>query len=199
MNRSMVLFGCFFVCCVVLCCGCIEDQRQSVGVVDDGNDKVDTSMFTGTWTGSMEFSMFAWGDDTGASTVTSLEFTEDTLYMTITTNNATQVMENSYRVEGDQLLVSPIFTGDMPFDRPQFNGSQRPPFDGNESERPPFDFNGTEQPPSDGERPMGGERPFNGEYPSDGQRTSNMNSYTYSFSEDNTIMYLNGSPFLKET
>jgi hypothetical protein len=195
-NKYKALVGCFFVCCVVLCCGCIEEQRQSVDV-EDG--EVDTSMFIGAWAGSMEFSMFAWGEDTGTSTVTALEFTEDTLYMTITTDNTTQEMENSYRIEGDQLMVSPIFTGDMPFNRSQFNGSQRPPFDGNESERPPFDFNGTEQPPFDGERPTDGERPFNGEYPTDGEHLSNRNSYTYRFSADNKIMYLNGSPFTKET
>ena len=192
MNKHMVLVGCFFVCCVMLSCGCVEEQRQSVSV--DGLDgEVDTSTFIGTWTGTMEFSMFNWGDDTRMSKITSLEFTEDTLYMTITTNTTTQIMENSYRLEGDQLMVSPIFTGDMPFDRPQFNESQRPPFDVNGSQRPPFDVNESERPPFDGERPMDGERPF------DGERPLNLNSYTYSFSGDNTIMYLNGSPFLKET
>jgi len=197
-NNLVALVGCFFVCCMMLCCGCVEEQRQSVGV--EGVDgEIDTSTFIGAWTGTMEFSMFNWRDDASTSTITALEFTEDILYMTITTNTTTQVMENSYRIEGNQLLVSPIFSGDIPFDRSQFNESQRPPFDGNESERPPFDVNKSEQPPFDGERPNDGERPFDGEYPLDGERPSNMNSYTYSFSTDNTIMYLNESPFLKET
>jgi hypothetical protein len=184
-NKIVTLLGGILLCSSVLFCGCVEDQNQYTSV-KSSDDQVDTSKFVGTWKGSMEFSMFNWRDNTSASTVTELEFTEDALYMTMTLKNTTQVMENSYTIQGDQLLVSPIFTGDMPFDSPPFNGSERPPLDFNESQQPPFDVNQSE-------------RPFNGEPPSDGERPSRARSYTYSFSEDGMIIYLNGSPFTKET
>lgn len=42
-----------------------------------------------------------------------------------------------------------------------------------------------ESPPSDGENPYGGRRP------------STEISYTYSFNEDNTVLYLDGNQFYK--
>lgn len=160
---------------VVFLCGCTENSSS--------NDGVDLSKFIGTWSGNMETSMFGFRGDsamgnmtdfmnTTAANITELEFTVDTLYMTITTENETQTMSNSYTVEENQIILSFDLSGERPdWMQPPSNG-ERPPFDGD--------------PPSDGERP-----PFNGERP------SRKMSYIYSFNEEYNVLYLDGSPFIK--
>ena len=73
--------------------------------------------FLGTWIGNMEFTMFSFRENMSdfnmsdkenisTSNITKLEFTQDTLYMTITTENSTFIIPNSYTVEGNQLILS---------------------------------------------------------------------------------------------
>ena len=107
----------------------------------------------------------------GSVNITELEFTEDTLHMLLTTGNGTQTIPYTYSVDGDQLILSFQFTGERPSWRPPLNDSERPPFDR--------------------------ERPFDGESPFNGERPSMTRSYTYSFYENNTILYLDGSEFIK--
>jgi len=157
-------------------------------------DGIDLNRFIGTWTGNMETSMFGFRGEGGmrnmsdfrngttgnmtdfmnttAANITKLEFTVDTLFMMITTENETQRMSNSYKVEDNQIILGFDFSGERP-------DSMQPPSNG---ERPPF----YGEPPSDGER-----LPFNGEHPS---RTT---SYIYSFNEEYDVLYLDGSPFIK--
>jgi len=180
----------------VFLCGCTENSSTINGV--------DLSKFLGTWTGNMEqTSIFGFREnDTIGNTsdfmenhtnwnmtefrqsmtggnITKLEFTVDTLYMTIKIGNETRTISQTYTIEGDQLILSMQFTGERPDWMQSPSDGERPPF--NDSERPPF-----------GER-----SPFDGEPPFDGGRSFGVRSYTYSFNEDNTILYLNGSEFIK--
>ena len=173
----------------VFLCGCTGNSVTTNGAVD-------SSKFLGTWTGNMEeTSIFGFRENdamgnmsnfrendtnwnmTGSrqnltgGNITELEFTVDTLYMTIMTGNVTQTISQTYTIEGNQLILSMQFTGER-------SDWTQPPSDG---ERPPFD----------GERPFGGEPPFNGEGP------SRTRSYTYSFNEYYDVLYLNGSSFEK--
>lgn len=159
----------------VFLCGCTEN----IGT----NNGVDLSKFLGTWTGNMETSMFgfrgngsAWNmtdfrENRTAGNITKLEFTVDTLYMTITIGNETQTIPQTYTMEGGQLILSMQFTDERP-------GWMQPPPDG-------------EQPPFEGESPPDRERPTNGERP------SITRSYAYSLNENYDVLYLNGSPFKK--
>ena len=124
--------------------------------------------FLGSWFGNMEYTLFSFGEntsETSTANITEIDFTKDTLYMTITTDNDTMTMPNSYSVEGDQLILSFKFNGER-------QDGMQPPFGG---ERPPFD----------------GERPFNESQP------SRIRLFTYRFEENNTILYLNESAFLR--
>ena len=204
MNREPTIKQAFAIAVAILffvlfLCGCTENNSSN-----DGN--TDLSKFIGSWSGTMGTSMFGFrgnrtfGNITDdlenetrgnfsdfminrtTSNITELEFTSDTLYMTLLTGNETQILPQTYTVEGDQLVVSMQFTGE-----PQ---DGEPPF-GNESGRPPFDG---QQPPSDGELP-----PFGGEFPQNGRRSFGTVSYTYRFNADCTILYLDGYKFIKYT
>ena len=178
----------------IFLCGCIE--------TDSSNSGVDASRFVGTWVGNMETQMVGFrenhppmnmtdnfeNDTDGnftdfrenapSANITQLEFTSDTLDTTITMGETTRTMSYSYTIEGNQLLLSVQFTGEPPD-----WGQQLP-----EGDRPPFD----DEMPSDDERP-----PFDGERPFDGENPFQQLSYTFQFNEDNTILYLDGSPFSK--
>lgn len=142
MNKQFIVLGLIIIIFTNFLCGCTE-----MGIKD--NEKV-YNEFLGTWIGNMEFSIFNFRENMSnfnmtdkenisASNITKLEFTKDILYMTITTKNSTFTMPNSYTVEGNQLILSYKFTGEMPRGRPDFNEGERPPFDGErpfEEERP---------------------------------------------------------------
>ena len=166
----------------VFLCGCTDTSSS--------NDGVDLSKFIGTWSGNMETSMFGFKGDRAmgnisdfmngtrrnmtdsmnstSANITELEFTVDTLYMTITTENETQTMSNSYTVEGNQIILSFDFSGERP-------DWMQPPSNG---ESPPFD---------DGGRPS-----FNGERP------SRAMSYNYSFNEDESMLCLDDAAFIRQ-
>ena len=141
MNRKNTqIFGVILTILIItiFLSGCSEDNSS--------NGEVVHTEFLGTWIGCMEFSTFNFGGNmsnfnnsnkvnVSSSNITKLEFTKDTLHMTITTDNKTFTMPNSYNVEGDRLILSFKFTGEIPIERPDFNDGERP-FSG---ERPPFD------------------------------------------------------------
>lgn len=191
---GIVIVTSLFAVCL---CGCTENSST--------NNEVDLSKFLGTWTGNMEeTSIFGFRENntmrnmsdfrengtnwnmtgfrqnmTRAGNITKLEFTVDTLYMTILIGNETQTISQTYTIEGDQLILSMQFTGEQP------NWTQ-PPSDG---ERPLF--NDSERPPFDGERPFDGRTPFNRDRP------MNERTYTFSFSKDYNVLFLNGSEFVR--
>ena len=174
MNKKIFIIGILVLFSLGILCGCTENQHANI------KDK-----FIGTWVGTMEFSMFNLRGNTsttnftenpvnftmGPVSITELEFFEDTLYMLLITGNGTQTIPQTYSVDGDQLILSFQFTGERPSWRPPLNDSERPPFDR--------------------------ERPFDGESPFNGERPPMTRSYTYSFNGNNTILYLDGSEFIK--
>ncbi len=178
----------------VLLSGCSENIGS--------NGEVVFTEFLGTWIGNMNYSMSNFRDNFSmfnatnrtnreinfSSHITELEFTKDTVYMTISTENESQTIPNSYTVEGNQLILSFQFSDERPGGRPSFNGTEIPPFNG--SELPPF--NGSENPPINGERPPFDDRPI-----FDGERPSMKRFYNYSFNQDYTILYLDGYSFYK--
>ena len=142
MNKQVIFLVLILIIFTNFLCGCTEMSSTD-------NEKVYYE-FLGTWIGNMEFSMLNFRENMSdfnmtnrenisASNITKLEFTQDTLYMTITTENATFTIPNSYTVEGNQLILLYKFTGEIPKGRPDFNEGEKPPFDG--------------QRPFDGERP----------------------------------------------
>jgi len=170
-NKKNITILTLVVLSIVLLCGCTKNEYATV---NNANQNTDNLKFIGTWIGDMEFSMFNWNQNSSLKTphITELEFTQDTVYMTIKTNNGTQTMPQTYEIQEDQL----VFSFDAFGERPEFNG-ERPPFDG--------------EPPADGKRPFGRRTP------KDDEMKSRTISYTYIFNEEYTILYLNGSPFLK--
>lgn len=169
----------------LLLSGCSENNT--------GGDALYTE-FIGSWVGNMEYSMNNFRDNFSMFNndsmtnrgnfslvnITQLEFTKDTIYMTLTSEDGTQVISNLYKIEGDQLVLSFQFGGDR----------QRP-----DGMQPP---NGWEPPTFDGNnRSFNDSQPFNFTRSFDGQPPQSSRSYTYIFNEDNTILYLDGSEFTK--
>ena len=168
----------------LLLCGCSENNTSS--------DALNTE-FIGSWIGNMEYSMNNFRDNFSmvndnitngrnfsSANITKLELTKDTIYMTITSEDGTQVISNLYKIEGDQLVLSFQFG-----DRQRPDGMQPP--DG--WEPPTFDENNRS---FNNSQPFNFTRPFN-----NGQPPQSSRGYTYSFNEDNTILYLDGSEFIK--
>jgi len=167
--------GVSFIAFSILLSGCTDNNIS--------NEDMDLSKFYGIWEGNLEFSMFGGRENFSTVNITRLEFTENTLYMTMKTWNGTQKMSNTYKVEGDQIFLSFQFSGERPKWNGPFNGSLQPPF--NSTQQPPFNnseippFNSTQRPPFDDEMP------------------SRESSYTFRFNENYDILYLNDSQFKK--
>jgi hypothetical protein len=181
--NKILLLGVTFIALSLLLGGCTENSIS--------NQTTDLSKFYGTWEGNMKLSMFNGRENPNNANITKLEFSENTLYMTMTNGNESQIITSTYRVDGDQLLLSFQFSDERPNWTAPFNDSFQPPF--NNSEKPPF--NGTQQPPfNNSEFPPFNKTqqpPFNGEMP------SRESSYNFRFNENYDILYLNDYQFKK--
>lgn len=107
------------------------------------------------------------------TTMTQVTFIKVTVSAMLTSDRGSFTMNYTFTLEGNVLVLEPQFggSGGFPPGGQPFNGS-RPP---NNSTQP---WNGT-QPPTDRDRPSMSIR------------------LEYSFNEQNTILYLDGSPFIK--
>lgn len=178
-NLNPILTIIFIFLLIFISFGCTEH--------DDSIEKFVNTEFLGIWTGNMKyspnmnFSNFSIPENLNLSNrtdmqnfssanITQLEFNEDTVELTIKTENKTITMSNSYLVDGNQLILSRKLTG------------QRP---------------GGMQPPESGERPSDWKRPSGGSFPFGEERPSGTTSYIYNFNEDKTILYLDENPFIK--
>jgi hypothetical protein len=178
-NKTIIGIITTNVLLVVLLCGCSESENYSL--------KVMNTEFLGSWTGNMQYiskinlSDFYYPENSnhtnttnmlkfGSANITKLDFKEEIVFITITTENDSITISNSYSIEGNQLSLSIDFKG-------QRSGGMQP-------------LEGREIPP-DWERPIDGELPFRGERP------TRMTTYNYSFNEDKTILFLNENPFYK--
>ena len=162
--------------------GCTDTQN---------NDNSINSKFIGTWTGSVEVSTFG-GPMGGNSTFTKLTFMQDIVVATISNERGINIMNFTYFVNGNNLILEPSFSGGgVMLDRQPFNNTQP-------------SFNNT-MPPPNGTRPFNNTRPsFNSTWPSDGQQPPSSQaspsmsvSFSYSFDENYTVLYLKGSKFIK--
>lgn len=163
-----------FIFLVVCFSGCTSIQNTN------GNP------FSGTWVGSVEMPMFAGISNTSVSQIT---FTDSNMEMTLTSERGTYTMNYTYTVNGDTLALQPKFPGRGGFPgRQPYNGS-RPPTNGT------WPGNGTR--PHNDTWPSNGTRPNNGTWNPGGERPSMSVSFVYSFNEEHTVLYLNGSPLTK--
>jgi hypothetical protein len=186
---------------ITLFCGCIKESSTI--------NEIDLSRFLGIWKGNIEtvivgfrtnntYTNFSRNFENGTRgnftdfmrnttvIITQLEFTYDTLSMTITLGNETLTNSFSYTVEGEKILYELQFPGEKPAwgQRPSSEGEQ-PPFNGEEE---PFN----REPPFEGQQ-----TPFNGERPFNGSNRFPENAFIYSFNDAGTILYLDGSEFVK--
>jgi len=167
--------------------GCTETQNT---------DNSLNSKFIGTWAGSMGVSTFG-GFIGSNSTVTKLTFMQDIVAATITNDRGTNTMNYTYTINGNNLILVPSFSGEfIPAiqpngTQPHFNNTMPPP-NGTRS------FNNTMSPPN-GTRP-----PFNNTWLSNGEQQPNRQqlpsmsiSFLCTFDENYTLLYLDGSKFIK--
>ena len=162
------------------------------GCTDTQNTGNNLNSFIGTWAGSVKVSMFG-GPMGGNSTFTELTFMQDIVIATLNNERGMNTMNYTYVVNGNKLVLDPSFFGGGTIpDRKPFNNTQP-------------SFNNTMFPPNNGTRPFNDTQPpFNNTWPPNeqqppsGQQSPSMSlSFLYSFDENNTVLYINGSKFIK--
>ena len=161
--------------------GCTSDQITN------------ENYFDGTWVGSGELTMMG---GRANSSVSQLTFTEDMVELVLTSEQGIIPMNYTYTIAGDTVVLEPSFPssggfpGGQPFNRAVPPNGSQPPMNGSWSP------NGT-QPPMNGSWLPNGTRPNNGMWnPGEGRPSMNV-SYTYSFNDNHSILYLNGVSFRK--
>jgi hypothetical protein len=150
------------------------------------------NLLSGTWVGELETSLLGRNDNT---LISMLTFSQDTVEMTLNSNQSTYTMNFTYVTQGATLTLEPKFNERSGFPGQQpFNGSRpgnwtRPP--GNETDliNGTFPFNGT--------RPGNWSRPENESWDPLERHPSMTVSFSYSINEGDTILYLNGAEFRK--
>ena len=162
------------------------------------NQNTNGNNLSGTWVGSVGMSMFGGQNN---SSVSQIMFTDDKAEITSKSDRGTFTMEYTYSVNGDVLVFEPKFTNRNGFPGGQSNNGSLPP-------NGTGPWNGS-RPPSNGTWAPNGTRPDNSTWPSNRTRPNNGTwnpgngrpsmsvSFTYSFNEEYTILYLNGATFKK--
>jgi hypothetical protein len=165
-----------FIFLVVCFSGCTSNQ----------NTNENKNTLSGTWVGNVQMPLFG---RTGNTTVTNIMFSGDTVEMTLNLELGTFTTNYTYTINGSTLVLEPQFIGRGGFPgRPRNNGTSP----GNWT-RPPTN----ETWPINGTRPGNWTRPENGTWNPGGARPSMSISFTYSFNEDGTVLYVNGAEFRK--
>ncbi len=171
--KPILAFGILFILTAISLSGCVNNQNT-------GND---SSKFIGTWTGEKEISMFGGR----SSSITQLTITQDTVQVTLTSDQGSFTMDYNYTLAGNTLTLEPKFNGGRGFAGGQpYNGTGRP-------DNSTFPHNGTG--PWNGTQPPGNRNNSNG--PQNGGRPSMTISFDYSFSEDDNVLYLDESRFIR--
>jgi hypothetical protein len=164
-----VTVGCIVI--LVGLCGCTSNQ----------NTNETKTQLSGTWVGNVEIPM---SGGMMNSSVSQITFTSNTAKLTLKRTQGSFTMNYTFIVDGNTLVLQPIFSniGGFPGQPPQ-NGT-----------RP---WNDTTQPPMNGTLPTNGTRPGNETWnPGGGQQPMSM-SFTYGLNEKQTVLYLNGTEFRK--
>jgi hypothetical protein len=167
---------------LVSLCGCTSNQNT---------DETETQL-SGTWVGNVEIPMSGGITNTSVSQIT---FSSNTASLTLKNTQGLSTMNYTFTVNGNTLVLQPTFSNIGGFPGGQLNNGTRP---GNWT-RPPtnetWPQNGTR--PYNGTRPGNWTRPENGTWNPGGGRPSMSISFSYSFNEDHTVLYLNGAIFNK--
>jgi hypothetical protein len=178
------------LCTLVSLTGCTSDQNENQV------SNVAVNPLLGTWTGHTM--MPAGESGFGNMSISQLTFKESSVVVTQEGQFGSATMNCTYMVQGSSIVLQPEFTGGR--GRHAFNGT----FPTNSTWR---QFDGTWQVNGSG-GPQGGHQ-FNGSFPGNwslpgngtwsagGGRPMTMISLTYSFDEQQDVLYLNGSPFTK--
>jgi len=166
-----------FIVILVSLCGCTSNQ----------NTNETKTQLSGTWVGNVEIPMSGRRMNTS---VTQITFTGNTAELTLKRTQGSSTMNCTFTVNGNTLVLQPTFSNRGGFPGQLLQNGTRP---WNNTTRPPM--NGTL--PPNGTRPGNWTRPGNGTWnPGGGQQPTSM-SFTYSFNEKYTILYLNGAEFRK--
>lgn len=167
------------------------------------NQNIDLKKFIGTWTGSKDISNF--GGRSNAS-ITQLIFMDNIVAVTLTNEQGTNIVNYTYNLDGDKLILEPKFdeiggfSGRQPPNGThQWNGTELSndtrPWNGTDLPNDTRLWNGTE--PPNGSWITNGTIPANGGQLPYGQRPSMSISFIYSFNEAFDILYLDESQFIK--
>lgn len=179
-----------FIVILVSLCGCTSNQ----------NTNETKTQLSGTWVGNVEIPMSGGITNTSVSQIT---FTSNTAELTLKNTQGSSTINYTFTVNGNTLMFQSIINniGGFPELPPQngtrlWNDTARPPMNGT------FPTNGT-RPPMNGTLPLNSTRPGNFTRPENGTwnpgsgRPSLSISFSYSFNENHTVLYLNGAAFNK--
>jgi hypothetical protein len=176
----VIVFSFFFL--VVCFSGCTSNQ----------NTNENENILSGTWVGNVPMTQFG---RTGNATVSKIIFSGNTVEMTVNAGQGTFTTNYTYFINGSSLVFEPQFNGRGGFPGGQPYNGTRP---GNWT-RPPtnetWPINGTR--PYNGTQPGNWTRPENGTWNPGSGRPSLSISFSYSFNENHTVLYLNGAAFNK--
>jgi hypothetical protein len=162
---------------LVSLCGCTSNQ----------NTNETKTQLSGTWVGNAEIPISGGIMNTS---LTQITFTSNTAELTLKNTQRSSTMNYTFTVNGNTLVLQPTFSnmGGFPGQPPQ-NRTQ--PW--NDTIRPPMN----ETWPINGTRPGNWTRPQNGTWNSGVGRPELSISFSYSFNENHTVLYLNGAAFNK--
>lgn len=187
--QILIINNILFFALITSLSGCTTNQVTNENV----------NSFLGTWVGTTEIPM---SGREGNASVSQITFTINTAKLTFNITQESFTMNYTYTINGNTLMLQPIFNerdafpGGQPFNRTMpFNGTRPPrngtwPQNGSIPNNETLPFNGT-QPWENGTWLHNWTRP-----PSN-QRLSPLISFTYRFNNIYTILYLNESQFTK--
>lgn len=172
-----------FIVILVSISGCTSNQ----------NTNETKTQLSGTWIGVVDMPGFAGGENTSIS---QLKFTGNTAELTLENMQGSSIMNFTFTVNGNTLVLEPKFNDRGGFPRQPSQNGTRP---WNDTAWPPMNEtwpnNGTR--PDNGTRPSNWTRPENGTWNPWGGRPSPSISFTYSLNEEHTVLFLNGAEFRK--
>ena len=155
------------------------------------NQNSDLKKFIGAWTGNKDISNFGGRSN---DSITKLIFMDNLVTVILTNEQGTNIVNYTYKLDGDKLILEPKFDGIGGFSGRQLtNGTQQ--WNGTELPNNTRPWNGTE--PPNGTWKPNGTIPDNGGQIPYGQRPSMSISFIYSFNEAFDILYLDESQFIK--
>jgi hypothetical protein len=192
-NVQLLSAGVLIFCILISLSGCTTNQIAKQNT--NGNENT----LLGTWVGTLQMQMFGGGSNVS---VTQITFTNNAAELTLGSAQGSFIMNYSYSVNGNTLVLQPTFNNRGGFPGGQsFNGTMppngtRPPGNGTWPQNGTMPKNGTW--PANGTRPPGNETwPQNGTQPPGNQQPPASISFTYRFNDDDTMLYLNETQFTR--